>query len=161
MHAENGEMILLLQKKLLAQGITGPEGHPWSRPPPVSSKVFRCTCTISNQKNIMSTKNSILILFLDRSRGHQQSDAHCSSHQHAIVHRSRIVQRSNGSHPQSSPRRCESLPNMEILRIINGLLIGQTVFGEVLAGHLTIDDSVYMNTVRASLSLNITQLGSI
>ena len=32
-HAENGELVFQLQKKLIAEGITGPEGHPLSRPP--------------------------------------------------------------------------------------------------------------------------------
>lgn len=32
-HAENGELIAHLQKKLLAKGVTGPAGHPRSRPP--------------------------------------------------------------------------------------------------------------------------------
>jgi dihydropyrimidinase len=32
-HAENGELIDFLQRKLLAEGVTGPEGHARSRPP--------------------------------------------------------------------------------------------------------------------------------
>jgi dihydropyrimidinase len=36
-HAENGELVFLLQKDV-AKGITGPEGHPLSRPPAVEAK---------------------------------------------------------------------------------------------------------------------------
>jgi dihydropyrimidinase len=34
-HAENGELVWQLQRKLMDMGITGPEGHPQSRPPEV------------------------------------------------------------------------------------------------------------------------------
>lgn len=46
-HAENGELVLMLQKKLLAQGITGPEGHPWSRPPEVHCIFWSILWTLS------------------------------------------------------------------------------------------------------------------
>ncbi|MEO8670635.1 MAG: dihydropyrimidinase [Tahibacter sp.] len=37
-HAENGELVFQLQKELIAKGITGPQGHPLSRPPAVEGE---------------------------------------------------------------------------------------------------------------------------
>eukprot|EP00029_Vermamoeba_vermiformis_P008479 TRINITY_DN3981_c0_g1_i1.p1 TRINITY_DN3981_c0_g1~~TRINITY_DN3981_c0_g1_i1.p1 ORF type:complete len:497 (-),score=121.04 TRINITY_DN3981_c0_g1_i1:73-1563(-) len=96
-HAENGEMILLLQKKLLAQGITGPEGHPWSRPPPIEAEATNRATRIAQVIN-----TPLYIVHVSCKEAME------------VIHRARRE--------------------------------GQTVFGEVLAGHLTIDDSVYMNT---------------
>ena len=36
-HAENGELVFHLQQELVKAGITGPEGHPLSRPPAVAT----------------------------------------------------------------------------------------------------------------------------
>ena len=37
-HAENGELVFHLQRELINKGITGPEGHPLSRPPEVEGE---------------------------------------------------------------------------------------------------------------------------
>jgi dihydropyrimidinase len=37
-HAENGELVYVLQKEIFERGFTGPEGHPLSRPPEVEGE---------------------------------------------------------------------------------------------------------------------------
>lgn len=93
-HAENGELVYHLQKKLLAQGMTGPEAHPLSRPSQVEGEAA------SRAIRIAETLGTPLYL------------VHISSR--------------------------EALDEIAYAR---GK--GQPVYGEVLPGHLLLDDSVY------------------
>jgi len=93
-HAENGELVFQLQKDVFDSGISGPEGHPLSRPPEVEGEAANRAIRIAEVLGVP--------LYL--------------------VHTSCI----------------DSLE-----AITRARLEGQRVFGEVLAGHLLIDDSVY------------------
>lgn len=93
-HAENGEMVWLLQQELLKQGITGPEGHPLSRPPEVEGEAANRAITVASIMGV-----PIYVVHVS-----------CRESAQAIA-------------------RARSQ--------------GQRVYGEVLAGHLVIDDSVY------------------
>ena len=95
-HAENGELVFLLQAEVLAQGITGPEGHPMSRPPTVEGEAANRAIAIADVLNVPIY----------------------------VVHVSCI----------------ESAE-----AIMRARARGQRVYGEVLAGHLVLDDSVYRN----------------
>ena len=95
-HAENGELVYLLQAEVLAKGITGPEGHPLSRPPTVEGEAANRAIAIADVLNVPIY----------------------------IVHVSCI----------------ESAE-----AIMRARARGQRVYGEVLAGHLVLDDSVYRN----------------
>ena len=96
-HAENGDLVFRLQKDIFEKGITGPEGHPLSRPPEVEGEAANRAIRIAEVLNVP--------LY--------------------VVHNSCI----------------QSLE--AITRARNE---GQRVYGEVLAGHLLIDDSVYRDT---------------
>ena len=95
-HAENGELVYHLQHEILKSGITGPEGHPLSRPPEVEGEAANRAIRVAQVLDVP--------LY--------------------IVHNSCI----------------ESL--QAITRARNE---GQRVFGEVLAGHLLVNDEVYRN----------------
>jgi len=93
-HAENGELVFQLQKKLLAQGLTGPEAHPLSRPPEVEGEAANRAIQVA------------------RVFGVPVYIVHVSAREALAA-----IERSQND--------------------------GQRVFGEVLAGHLLIDDGVY------------------
>lgn len=95
-HAENGDLVYHLQRQILEKGITGPEGHPLSRPSEVEGEA-------ANRAIRIAQALSVPLYCVHVS---------CEEALDAITHA-----RNNG----------------------------QRVYGEVLAGHLEIDDSVYQN----------------
>ena len=93
-HAENGELVYLLQQEVTKMGITGPEGHPLARPPMVEAEAANRAIAIADVLGV-----PIYVVHVS-----------CMEAAEAIA-RARAR--------------------------------GQRVYGEVLAGHLLIDDSVY------------------
>jgi dihydropyrimidinase len=93
-HAENGELVFLLQQQMKDLGVTGPEGHPLSRPPAVEAEAAQRAIAIADVLNV-----PIYVVHVS-----------CAESAEAIA-RARAK--------------------------------GQRVYGEVLAGHLVVDDSVY------------------
>jgi len=105
-HAENGEAVVYLQKKLLAEGITGPEGHPLSRPPSVEGEAAQRVIAIAG---LLDMPVYIVHVSTEEATG--------------AITRARAA--------------------------------GQRVYGEVLAQHLVVDDSVYRNTDFATAAAHV------
>ena len=105
-HAENGEAVFHLQRKLLEAGVTGPEGHALSRPPAVEGE---------------ATQRAIAIA---RVMGAPVYIVHVSTEEAAAA-----IARARGE--------------------------GHRVYGEVLAQHLVIDESVYHNPDWATAAAHV------
>jgi dihydropyrimidinase len=105
-HAENGELVFLLQKEVAAMGIIGPEGHPLSRPPMVEAEAANRAIAIADVLNVPIY----------------------------VVHVSCI-------------EAAEAIARARAR--------GQRVYGEVLAGHLVLDDSVYRHPDFATAAAHV------
>jgi dihydropyrimidinase len=105
-HAENGELVYLLQKTVAEMGIRGPEGHPLSRPPMVEAEAANRAIAIADVLNVPIY----------------------------VVHVSCI-------------EAAEAIARARAR--------GQRVYGEVLAGHLVIDDSVYRHPDFATAAAHV------
>ena len=75
-HAENGDLVYHLQQKLLAMGITGPEGHPLSRPPEVeaeaANRAIRIAETLGAPLYVVHVSTREALEAITRARGNGQ-----------------------------------------------------------------------------------------
>ncbi len=75
-HAENGELVFHLQQKMLKMEITGPEGHPLSRPPVVEGEAANRAIKIAQALNTpiylvhVSTRDALDAIRYARNQGH-------------------------------------------------------------------------------------------
>jgi len=105
-HAENGELVYLLQQEVARMGITGPEGHPLARPPMVEAEAANRAIAIAGVLGV-----PIYVVHVS-----------CMEAAQAIA---------------AARAR------------------GQRVYGEVLAGHLVIDESVYRDPDFAKAAAHV------
>jgi dihydropyrimidinase len=105
-HAENGELVFLLQRTVAEMGIKGPEGHPLSRPPMVEAEAANRAIAIADVLNV-----PIYVVHV------------------SCIEAAEAISRARAR--------------------------GQRVYGEVLAGHLVVDDSVYRHPDFATAAAHV------
>jgi dihydropyrimidinase len=85
-HAENGEVVFQLQKKLIDNGVFGAEGHPQSRPPEVEGEAANRVARIAEVVDIplyivhVSTKQALEVISRCRHEGQQVFGEVLTSH---------------------------------------------------------------------------------
>jgi dihydropyrimidinase len=88
-HAENGELVVHLQNDIFARGITGPEGHPLSRPAEVegeaSNRALRIAEVIGVPLYVVHTSCSDALDPIARARGEGQCAFGEALIQHLII----------------------------------------------------------------------------
>lgn len=85
-HAENGELVYLLQQEIVKAGILGPEGHPLSRPPVVEGEAANRAIAIADVIGVpvyivhVSCSESVEAIARARARGQRVFGEVLSSH---------------------------------------------------------------------------------
>ncbi len=111
-HAENGELVFHLQQQLIKAGITGPEGHPLSRPPEVEGEAANRAIRIAQVINVPvyivhnSCRESLQAITRARSEGQRVYGEVLAGH--LLVRRQRLPE--SGLEYSGCPRDEPAVP---------------------------------------------------